>query len=183
MASPTRRELDDFLIDRCEVTNRQFQEFVDQGGYSKQRFWKHPFEGLETTLTREAAVATFVDSTGQAGPSTWKNGRYPSGEGDYPVRGVSWYEAAAYAEFAGKRLPSVYHWDRAADLWSATYIVPISNFGTESPASVGKHSGVTGTGTRDMAGNVKEWCWNGAGAGKRYILGGAWNEPMLWVFN
>ena len=52
----------------------------------------------------------FRDSTGRPGPSTWELGTYPDGQDDWPVSGVSWYEAAAYAAFAGKTLPTVYHW-------------------------------------------------------------------------
>ena len=172
-----RLPVGDFLIDRYEVTNRQYQEFVDRGGYASRQYWKQPFIEAGPTLTWEDAMAQFVDSTGAPGPAVWKSGRYPEGQHDHPVRGVSWYEAAAYAEFAGKRLPSIYHWDRAADLWGATWIVPLSNFAAESPAPVGRYLGVGRHGAFDMAGNVKEWCSNGDGDGRRYILGGAWNEP------
>ena len=51
-------------------------------------------------------------------------------------------------------------------------VVPASNFGGRGVLAVGRSGGVTRAGTVDMAGNVKEWCWNTAGA-KRYILGGA----------
>jgi len=61
-------------------------------------------------LLAKAAMARFRDPTGRQGPSTWEAGNYPAGQGNYPVSGVSWYEAAAYTEFAGKWLPSVYQW-------------------------------------------------------------------------
>ncbi len=52
----------------------------------------------------------FVDQTGLPGPSTWMGGDYPRGQEDYPVSGVSWYEAAAYAEYRGMSLPTRFHW-------------------------------------------------------------------------
>ena len=180
--------LDDFLIDKYEVTNKQFAEFVAKGGYRTRGFWKHPFVKDGRTLDWQEAVSAFRDSTGRPGPATWEGGAYPAGQDDFPVTGVSWYEAAAYAEFAGKTLPTIYHWNRAA--WSqagvggATPIVLSSNFGGRGPASVGTNAGMNPFGTYDLAGNVKEWTWNAAdpGGATRYILGGAWNEPV-YMYN
>ena len=179
--------LDDFLIDRYEVTNKQFAEFV-ANGYRKREYWKHPFVKDGRTLTWEDGVAEFRDSTGRPGPATWEAGAYPSGQDDFPVTGVSWYEAAAYAEFAGKSLPTIYHWNRAA--WSlaglrdSSPIVFASNFGSQGPAPVGKRDAMNPFGTYDLAGNVKEWAWNAADSqgATRYILGGAWNEPV-YMYN
>ena len=125
-------------------------------------------------------MSLFRDKTGRPGPSTWELGSYPQGQGDYPVTGVSWYEAAAFAEFAGKSVPTVYHWDQAAGRHpdEASEIAPISNFGGKGLAAVGNYSGLGPYGTYDMAGNAKEWCWNSTGTeNKRYVMGGAWDEP------
>src|SRR5262249_5132370 len=123
-------------------------------------------------------MALFRDATGRPGPATWAQGEYPRGQEGFPVSGVSWYEAAAYAEFAGKSLPTIYHWATAASPWGSASIVPASNFGGQGPAPVGTYHGMSWFGAYDMGGNVKEWCWNEAGSGKRYILGGSWDEPV-----
>ena len=174
--------LGDYWIDRYEVTNKQYKDFVDHGGYWRQKYWKQEFLQNGRRLSWEQAMALFRDCTGRPGPATWEVGDYPHGEEDFPVSGVSWYEAAAYAEFAGKSLPTIYHWVTAASPWASATIMPASNFGGRGQAPVGSFHGVSWFGAYDMAGNVKEWCWNEAASGRRYILGGAWDEPV-YMFN
>jgi serine/threonine protein kinase len=169
--------LEDYWIDRYEVTNQQFKVFVDQRGYFKPEYWKIDLQKDGKTLSWDAAMALFRDATGQPGPKDWVQGQYPKGQDDFPVVGISWYEAAAYAEFAGKSLPTIYHWNRAAGPFSAAFIVPASNFGSAGLLPVGSKPGMSPWGNYDMAGNAKEWIWNQAGPGKRYLLGGAWDEP------
>jgi eukaryotic-like serine/threonine-protein kinase len=167
-------ELDDFWIDKFEVTNRQYKEFVDQGGYRRRDYWREPFIEGGRSLPWEEAVGRFRDATRQPGPATWTSGTFPAGQENFPVGGVSWYEAAAYAAFAGKDLPTVHHWYLAARLGRFADILAVSNFSGAGPARVG--SGLGPFGTFDMAGNVKEWCSSETASG-RFLLGGAWNEP------
>lgn len=94
----------------------------------------------------EQAVDGFQDRTGRPGPATWEVGVYPSSRDAYPVGSVSWYEAAAYAEFAGKQLPTIYHWLRAAGIGLAAYVTPLSNIDAKGPAAVGHYPGVTSVG-------------------------------------
>ena len=185
-------KLPDFFIDRCEVTNRQFKEFVAAGGYREKRFWTQKFIRDGRELTWEEAVKRFVDQTGLPGPSTWQAGDYPEGQGDYPVSGVSWYEAAAYAEFAGKSLPTGEHWGIARgeyttliqvpQLGGFAILAPFSNFRGKGPVPAGSLPGLTAYGALDMAGNVREWCWNETPNG-RLIRGGAWDDnPYMFGF-
>ena len=177
--------LGDFFIDRYEVTNKQYQEFVNAGGYGDRKFWKERFVKDGKELDWEEAVKEFVDQTGQPGPSTWQAGDYPEGQEEYPVSGVSWYEAAAYAEFTGKSLPTGYHWGVARgeytpmvlfpQLGGFALLAPYSNFLGKGPVAAGSLPGVTAYGAFDMAGNVREWCSNEARQG-RLIRGGAWGD-------
>jgi eukaryotic-like serine/threonine-protein kinase len=168
--------LQDFFLDRYEVTNREYKEFVDAGGYRQQRFWRHPFVLDGRSLTWEQAMDRLVDRTGRPGPATWQVGTYPDGHDDHPVGGLSWYEAAAFAEFAGRSLPTVHHWRRAFGAQFAGHVLPASNIETDGPAPVGAFAGIGPFGTFDMAGNAREWTHNES-AGQRFILGGGWNDP------
>jgi predicted esterase len=170
-----------YFIGAREVTNREFKEFVDSGGYRRREFWAEPFLLEGRPVSWDAAMARFVDKTGRAGAATWEAGDYPPGQGDFPVAGVSWYEAAAYAKFAGKALPTIHHWALAASIPASSWIVPHSNFGGKGPEPVTGRRGLGVYGTYDMAGNVREWCLNATG-GERYILGGGWSDPT-YAFN
>lgn len=173
--------LGDFWIDKYEVTNKQFKRFVDDGGYRTAAYWKHELVREGQILSWDQAMAELVDATGRPGPATWEAGDYPEGKGDFPVAGVSWYEAAAYAEYVGKALPTIYHWNKAAATWLSGQIVPLSNFG-DGPAAVGSHGGMSAFGSYDMAGNVREWCVNASTRGERFILGGGWTDAF-YSFN
>ena len=172
----------EFFMDKYEVTNERFLGFIDAGGYEKHQYWNHEFVADGQTLSWDEAMATFVDATGRPGPSTWRLGDYPDGEENYPVTGLSWYEAAAYAEFTEKHLPTISHWIRAAETRVASFLTPLSNLQGTGPSRVGSHQAISPFGTHDMAGNVREWCWN-LSEDQRYILGGGWSDPAyLFTF-
>jgi cephalosporin-C deacetylase-like acetyl esterase len=170
-------QLPEFYLDRFEVSNRQFREFVANGGYARQGYWKVPIVRDGRATRWEEAMKMLVDATGQPGPATWEAGSYAEGTADQPVTGISWYEAAAYAEFAGKSLPTVYHWVQAgANPNESAYQVPLSNFASAGLWPVGRSGAIGPFGAFDMGGNAREWCWNESD-GKRFILGGSYADP------
>ena len=171
-----------FFVDTHEVTNREYKRFIDAGGYQRRDYWKEPFERDGKVLNWDEAMALFSDATGRPGPTAWEVGTFPEGKDDFPVAGVSWYEAAAYSAFMGKRLPSVYHWAVASAPLVGGDFVPSSNF-SGALAPVGSYrGGLNFWGLYDVAGNASEWCTNASGK-ERFVLGGACDGPAYMFWN
>ena len=177
------RAVPEFLIDKFEVTNKQFKAFVDAGGYTNAAYWTVPILEGGKTIPLKVALAKFTDRTGRQGPATWEAGTYPDGTEDHPVTGVSWYEAAAYAAFAHKQLPTVFHWAAVADTTRSEFLLPLSNFSGKSTSAVGSLAGFSTFGVYDLAGNAREWTLNQSGdSDQHFILGGGWTDPS-YAFN
>jgi iron(II)-dependent oxidoreductase len=122
---------------------------------------------IDKYLVTNAQYARFLAETGHRPPSTWKGGRIPDGQLRYPVTLVNWYDARAYAQWAGKRLPTEAEWEKAARgsdgrrwPWGNTMdpkrLNTYYNVGSASPVDTYK-DGVSPYGVFDMAGNVSEW--------------------------
>jgi gamma-glutamyl hercynylcysteine S-oxide synthase len=122
---------------------------------------------IDKYLVTNAQYARFVAATGHRPPSDWKNGKIQEGVLLYPVTLVNWYDASAYAKWAGKRLPAEAEWEKAArgtdgrrwpwgnDMDPArlnTYY----NVGSANNVTA-YANGVSPYGVYDMAGNVDEW--------------------------
>jgi dienelactone hydrolase len=156
---------------------------MDAGGYSNKKYWNYPFISNGKEIPLESALELFTDRTGRQGPANWEAGTYPDGQENHPVTGISWYEAAAYASFVNKQLPTIFHWGVVAETSRTEFIVPFSNFNGKSATPVGSLSGYSKFGIYDLAGNAREWCYNESGnQGHRFILGGGWNDPT-YSFN
>ena len=177
LAASGRFDLADFLMDKLEVTNRQYKAFVDAEGYTTRVLWDSIITKDGRSLAWEAAMVPLADKTGRPGPSTWEGGAPPAGAEDLPVGGVSWYEARAYARFVGKELPTVYEWNAAAIPEAARWVVPHGRYESTAAVRGGDAKGVGPRGVYDMAGNVREWTVNARETGTRHILGGGWSDP------
>jgi len=98
-------EIKPFLLDVETVTNGRFQKFVDAGCYDELDYWP---EDIWPHLIE------FKDLTGAPGPRYWRNGRHNALFADHPVVGISWYEAKAFTQWIGQRLPTEAEWQMAA---------------------------------------------------------------------
>jgi formylglycine-generating enzyme required for sulfatase activity/cephalosporin-C deacetylase-like acetyl esterase len=186
-----RIRLDAYFIDRFEVTNREYKEFINAGGYLKRQFWKYPFHEDGKSLAWEEAMREYKDRTGLPGPRNWWNQEFPEAKAEHPVTDVTWYEAAAYAAFRGKQLPTIFQWEKAArgsrEPIGADQLMPWgflaetvdrrANFDGQGSIPVASlEFGVSYYGCYHMAGNVSEWLLNEKSGG--FIAsGGSWADP------
>ena len=177
-----RHDIPAFAIARSEVTNREFKEFIDAGGYETAEYWRElPFRHRGQALSWEQARKVLVDATGRPGPAGWQLSTYPRGQDDLPVGGISWYEAVAYARFRQQQLPTIHHWLRAAFtpydpmFPTAAAITAQSRFFADAPQSAHSEHGLGPWGTYHMAGNAREWVANLAGE-DAVALGSGWPE-------
>lgn len=171
-----------YSISKYEVTNEEYKVFVDAGGYENPEYWNFPYEMDGEVLTFEKTVISFVDRYGKFGPANWSYGNYPDGQGTFPVTGISWFEAVAYANFRGLSLPNLYQWANAATLGSATSFVPNSNFSKNHLIAVGSLENKNRNELFDIAGNAREWILNSIEETntKKGILGGGFNDDAYY---
>jgi len=162
-----RVRLSAFFIDRYEVTNVQFAEFVRKSGRYEEiegPWFRYYAPGCQDVIVHYGSRDVAAKRAAQVALKAMPPGDYSR----LPVRGVTWRDAAAYAQWAGKRLPTEAEWEKAARgakgglyPWGSDWKPERCRAGLEfdaGPVAVGSHpDGAGAYGSQDMAGNVWEW--------------------------
>jgi gamma-glutamyl hercynylcysteine S-oxide synthase len=164
---PHEVEVGAFVIDRAPVTNAAFTKFVDDGGYESPKLWS--VAGWEWRQKEGASAPMHWERGGNGWERTRFGHREPPPP-DEPVQHVSYFEAEAFARWAGKRLPTEAEWERAATWderrgksrypWGREFMGYEANLGHTrfSPAPVGSYAGgESPTGCVQLTGDVWEW--------------------------
>ena len=144
---------------------------------------------IDKTPVTNAEYVHFVTETKREPLQHWKGKTPPKNIADHPVTYVSWQDAVAYAEWAGKRLPTEQEWEKAArgtdgreypwGKWE-NGCCNSSEAGVGGTTPVGKYSpqGDSPYGCVDMAGNVWEWTASDHESGGKVLRGGSWNSSQ-----
>ena len=162
---------------------------VFQSGPANTPLWVPPYL-IDVYPVSNREYAQFVAATGRHTPNHWTGGAFPPELADHPVVFVTWNDAAAYAEWVGKALPTSQQWEKAArGTRGSTY--PWGDQPTPAKCNV-RENGVGGTtardcyqsgistyGVHDMCGNVWEWCASESTPGRYELKGGAWTSPFI----
>lgn len=170
---PHRVGIDPFLIDRVPVTIGAFIEFIEAGSYERKELWSE--DGLRWLRDTQAALPRYWRRDGD-GFSIRSFANWLPADPGKPVCHVTWFEADAYARFAGKRLPSEQEWETAASCDSATLTKCTYPWGESVPedshANLGQVAfatapagsypeGASPCGALQMIGDVWEWTASG----------------------
>ena len=173
-----------FGISKTEVSNQQFKTFINSGGYQNPMYWDFPTKINGRQYSFEEGMSLFTDKYGKPGPKNWSYGEYQDGEDEFPVNGVSWFEARAYAKYKSLDLPNIFQWLDAALLSGFTSKLPEiknSNYNSTRLKNINFQSENLNL-LPNIAGNVREWIINPHGNDRRSILGGAFNTNE-YTFN
>ncbi|MDP6921544.1 MAG: SUMF1/EgtB/PvdO family nonheme iron enzyme, partial [Lutibacter sp.] len=174
-----------FYIDKYEVSNKEFKEFVDDNGYYKKEFWPEKIHYKGRLIRFEEVKDLFVDNSGYPSPRYWFRGKYEAGKELYPVSGISWYEATAYAKYRGKSLPSLGQWFYAFNRNHPNDALKNANI-TSGSHTISRLESTAKNfyGIHDLAGNVREWVKNPVlDKNQRGILGGSFADNSYMAFD